>query len=98
MDAGLFTGGVDAWTHGSGDPNIMNGNSTLVTMRGVARSAPPTSRRPQLMSLVSRLRVTTNVCSRPMATGYGSDAMRGCALDARQVLPRRQDATLCAQI
>lgn len=36
-------------------------------MSGVARSEPPTRRRPQLVSRDSRRRVTTNVCIRPIA-------------------------------
>lgn len=40
---------------------------TRVTMSGVARSAPPTMRSPQFTSRLSRRRVTTKVCSRPMA-------------------------------
>ncbi|CAH2268014.1 jg10203 [Pararge aegeria aegeria] len=38
-------------------------------MSGVARSAPPTSLRPQLVSRDSLRSVTTNVCCRPMARG-----------------------------
>lgn len=57
----MFSCSASRWTGDDG--------RTLVTMSGVARSEPPTSRSPQLVSRLSRRSVTTKVCNRPMARG-----------------------------